>query len=56
MFVYIDTCVYPGAHRDQKRVLDSLELELQIVVNHLPCGFWVSNLGHVIEGISTLNH
>lgn len=30
MFAYIDTCIYPGAHRDQKRVL-----ELEIVVNHL---------------------
>lgn len=53
MFVYIDTCVYPGAHRDQERVLDPLELELEIVVNHLVGS---GNQTWVFEGISTLNH
>ena len=36
MHVCLHTTCMPGAHRGQKRVLDSLELELQMVVSCLP--------------------
>lgn len=34
MCVCVPVLVHIHAHRDQKRVLDPLELELQVVVNH----------------------
>lgn len=33
MYVYGTTCM-PGAHRKQKRMSDTLELELETVVGH----------------------
>jgi hypothetical protein len=44
-------CVYhiwPGACRDQKRLPDPLELELQMVLSH-HMGGWESNLGLLEE-------
>lgn len=37
------TTSVPDAHRDQKRSLDPLELELQIIVSHHVCMFWELN-------------
>lgn len=53
MCTVLFTCVYmysvcmPGVHRGQKRVSDSLKLELQMIVSH-HVG-WELNLGHLQE-------
>lgn len=51
--MYISVCLHvcpgtmwmSGTHRIQKRALDPLELELQLVMSHL-CGYWESNPGN----------
>jgi hypothetical protein len=44
VYVYVYECVNAGAFRVQKRVLDSLELELQAVVS-TQIGCWEQNSG-----------
>lgn len=44
----------PGSHRRQKRMLDPLEIELQILCES-PCGGWKSNLGPLQEQKVLLN-
>jgi pentatricopeptide repeat protein len=57
--MFMDVCLctmyMTGAHRSQKRVLDALELVLQMVTDGCepPCEWWDSNPGP-LESLSVL--